>query len=122
PALVAAPRGVANHHRQDVDAEVIVVAPPDGAANQETPVAAAEVEDQRRLAAEQLFQVEQSVRQLLQGGLRPRGRVEDLAGHRHAELALDLPTFFLLRFHNTPSSMYLRYEPEASATDCGIRR
>ena len=48
-ALVAAPRGVADDDGQDVEAEVVVVRPPDGTADQEAAIAAAEGEDDGRL-------------------------------------------------------------------------
>src|SRR5262249_32639443 len=68
-----------------------VVGPPDGAAEQEPPVAAAEVHDQRRGAAEERGEVERPLGgQLLEGRVGPQGRVEDLAGEGNAEPALDL--------------------------------
>src|SRR5262249_26841935 len=102
PALVAAPGRVANDHRQQIDAKVIVVGPPDGAADQEPPVAAAQVEDERRVPAEQGVEVEAAVGGgVLQCRLRPPGRIAGFAGDGHANLALDLPAF-LLRLHNVP--------------------
>ena len=98
-ALVGPARGVADDDRKHVGAEVVVVGPPDGAAEEETAVAAADVHHQRRRAAEQGRQIERAVgRQLFEGGLRPSGGVEDFAGDRHAELALDAASR-LLRLH-----------------------
>ena len=51
-----------------------------------------QIDDQRGSPPKQRGEVERPLlRQLLQGGLRPAGLVEDLAGEGHAELALDLP-------------------------------
>ncbi len=46
PALVGPACGIAQHQRQYIDAQVIVVASPDGAAEQESAIAAADVDDQ----------------------------------------------------------------------------
>src|SRR5260370_16091618 len=46
-ALVAPPGGIANDHGQDVQSEVIVCRPPHGAADQESPVAATQVQNNR---------------------------------------------------------------------------
>src|SRR5437763_1413217 len=89
-ALVTAAGGVADDDGQDVHADVVVVRPPDGAADQEPAVAAAEVEDDRRPAAEELFPIQPPIGgKLLEGGLGPERRVEDFAGDGDAELALD---------------------------------
>ena len=93
-ALIAAARGIANDDRQNIDAEMIVIRSPDGAADQEAAIAAAEIDDQRRRAAEQSGQIERSLgRQLLEGGLRPLAGIENLTGDRHTKLAFDLPAF-----------------------------
>ncbi len=96
-ALVAAPRGVADDDRQHVNAQVVVIGPPDGALEKEAAVAAAQVEDDRGPAAEQRRPVEAALGgELLEGGLRPLRRVEDFAGDGDAELALDVTATLLL--------------------------
>ncbi len=95
PTLVATACGVANDNGKRIDAQVIVVGTPDGAANKETSVAATDIEHTQCLAAEDCAPVERTVfRQSLECRLRPLLRFENLAGNRHAELALDMATLF----------------------------
>ncbi len=60
PALVGPSRRVADHHRQDVHGEMVVVRPGQRALEREAAVAAAEVHDDRRLAAEDRRPVERT--------------------------------------------------------------
>src|SRR6516165_4380935 len=106
PALVGAPRRVAQHQRQDVDSQVIMARLPDRAADQESAVAAAQVDHQRGAAAEQGRQVEWSMRgKLFEGGPGPVRRIEDFAGKGYAELAFNLPAIFHVSyFSSVPDS------------------
>src|SRR5437867_1713297 len=71
-ALVAAPRGVADDYRKDIDAYMIVRPPPHGAVQKETSISAAEVEDDRRASAKELFPVQPPLfGQSLEGCLGP---------------------------------------------------
>src|SRR5208283_5872493 len=58
PALVGPARGVADHHRQFVDCAVVVIRPGKRTAEREPPVAATEVKNDRRRAAEERRPVE----------------------------------------------------------------
>ncbi len=99
-ALVGPPGGVADDDRQHINAEVIVVGPPDRTAQKESAVARAEIDHERGGAAEQCDEIERTLgREFLEGGLRPQGGIEDLACERHAELALDVPAFLLVVGH-----------------------
>src|SRR6516165_10573442 len=90
-ALIAAPGGVANHHGQHVDADVIVIGSPDSAADQEPAVAATKIQNQRGTAPKDRWPVQRAdVRQLLQCGLRPLLSRKDFAGDGDAELAFNV--------------------------------
>ena len=90
-ALVGTAGRVTQDEGQDVDAEVVMLGPPNGAAEQEPAVAAAEIENDRGLPAEERFPVEPAGRQLLEGGLGPERRVENLTGDGNAEFTFDAP-------------------------------
>src|SRR5205085_2219468 len=83
-------RGVANDDGQHVDPEVVERRAPDGAADEEAPVAAADIDDEGRGSAKEGGQVERPLGgELFERRLRPEGWIEYLAGDRHAERALD---------------------------------
>src|SRR5205823_2347212 len=88
-SLVAALACVADHDGEHIDAEMVAVRPRERRADEVAPVAAAHVEHDGRLAAEQLAPVQVSLRHRLERGLRPLRWIEDLPGERHPELALD---------------------------------
>ena len=80
--------------------QMIVVRPPDGAAEEKTTVAATDVHDERCGAAEQGGKVERAVgRQFLEGGLRPPRWVKDFASDGYAEFALDMTFRRLIGLH-----------------------
>ena len=78
----------------DIEAEVIVRWPPHSAADQKSPVAAPQVQDDGRLSAEKFLPIQIPFGQLLESGLRPLFRPQDFAGNGNAELPLDLSAFF----------------------------
>src|SRR5262245_41170443 len=89
-ALVGALARIADDDRQRVDAQVVVVAPRPGAADEKAAIAAAQVKNDRRSAAEEIRPVEAALAgHFLECSLRPLRRVKDLAGEGDAELALD---------------------------------
>src|SRR5581483_4225807 len=121
--LIRSPCSVANHDRQNVDAQMIVIRSPHCAADQEAPVAATEIDDQRRRTAEQGGQIQRSLyRQFLEGGLRPLAGNEDLAGERYAEFAFDVSSFLAFIRHGvSPTASRACYPPDglsAAASDC----
>src|SRR5215813_7181976 len=87
--LVPAAGGVADDDRKDIDAEMIVIRPPDGTLQQITSVAAPQIDDEWSNSTEELFQVERSVGQSLQRCAGPMGGVKDLSRDGHAEFALN---------------------------------
>src|SRR5258708_1878839 len=60
PALIAASRGITNDDRKHIDAQMIVVRPQTRAADQEAPVAAAEVENDGGTTAEKLSKIKRT--------------------------------------------------------------
>ena len=94
-ALVGPARGVAKDERQDIDADVVVVGPPDGAADQEPAIAAAKVDDQGGGSAKEGGEVKGAWRrETFEGSLSPVSWVKNLACEGDTELALDLPPIF----------------------------
>src|SRR5262249_16110463 len=83
-ALVAAAAGVANDDRERVDAEVVVAQPADGAGEHVPTVAAADIEDDGGVAAEERRPVDAAIGIALKGGLRPLLAGPDGAGEPHA--------------------------------------
>src|SRR5262249_51196906 len=77
PSLIGPAGRVANHHRQKVEAEMIVVRPPDRAAEEVAAVAATEVEYDRGTPPEEGLPIENCFGQLLEGGPGPLGRVQN---------------------------------------------
>src|SRR5437879_10154049 len=74
---------------------MVMIRPPDGAANQEAAVAATDVHHDRCLAAKDGRPVKGAfVGQALEGGLSPTGPVENFAGDGDAKLALLVPDLF----------------------------
>jgi hypothetical protein len=89
PALARAPRGVLDRGRDEVDPEVVVRRPRERAAEEEAPVAAAEVEDARGFAAEDRFPVERVARPRDRDARsRPARALCGAAGKRDAEVGL----------------------------------
>jgi hypothetical protein len=94
-ALVAAPRGIANHHRQDVQPQVIVVGPPDCAADQKSAIAATQVQNHRSHAAKDLLPIQAPLgREALERRLRPLRRLKDCSGNGNAEFPFYAASFF----------------------------
>lgn len=89
-ALVGAAGGVADDKGEDVDAEMVVLLAPEGAANEEASVAAAEVDDDGSGSAEEFIPVEMGFGELFESGLSPAGFVEDVSWERDAEFAFAL--------------------------------
>ena len=92
--LIGPTGGIANDERKNIEAEVIMRCPPHGAADQKSPVAAPQVQDDGRLSAEKFLPIQIPFGQLLESGLRPLFRPQDFAGNGNAELPLDLSPFF----------------------------
>src|SRR5262245_49449490 len=88
--LVAAAAGVANDDGQRVDTEMVVVRPGDGTGEQEPTVAAADVEDDRGLSAEELRPMHAAFGVALEGGLRPFLPRSNGTGEGYAEFVFDL--------------------------------
>ena len=91
PTLIGAAGRIANHHGQDVDGEMVQLWAGQSAAQGESAIAAAQIQDDRSRPAEDRFPVQRTwVGQPLQGGSRPLRFREDRTGNGHAELVLDL--------------------------------
>ena len=88
-SLIRAPHRIANDERKFIDAEVIVIGSPDGAADEETPVAAAKINHERRASAENSFAVERRGWTPLEVGFGPLILRNDFARERNPELALN---------------------------------
>ena len=90
PTLVASPACVTDHHRQRVHAQMVMIAPAPGAAQQVTAIAAAKIDDDRRDPAKEILPDDRPlVGIFLQRGLGPFGGFQDLPRERHAKLSLD---------------------------------
>ena len=86
-ALIGPPRRIPNHHGQDVQSQMICLRPPQGTADHEPPVAAAEIQNERRPPTKESGPVQRpGVRELLEGRLGPLLRRQNHAGDRHAKL------------------------------------
>ena len=90
PTLVAPTRRVANHHRENIDAQVVQVWSPHGASQKKAAIATTKIENDFRLSTKEGRPIEWPFgRQRLEGGPRPLRLVEDFAGNGHAEFAFD---------------------------------
>src|SRR5260221_8826570 len=75
-ALIGPACGITQDERENVHADVVVARPPDGTADQESSVAAAEVYHQRGAAGKEGFRVQRAFGwELFEGGSRPAGGV-----------------------------------------------
>src|ERR1700722_13455546 len=88
-ALIASFSRVTNDHGKDIDAEMIVVRMGQSGANQITPIAATQIENDWRIASKQLIPVDRPFRHRFQSGLGPFRAVEYLPGERDAELVFN---------------------------------
>lgn len=99
--LVATPGCVPKDHRKNIDADMVKLRPLKCRSNQETPVTATEIDDQRGLPPEQADQVEWPVNwQFLQGSARPLLGFEDFTWNGNAEFAFDAGWFFHVNFND----------------------
>src|SRR5262249_38244510 len=71
-----------------------VIRPPYCAADEKTPVAAAQIDNHRGLSPEKSLPIERPFRPMLERGPRPLCGIQNLTCNRHAKLSLDFPTVF----------------------------
>lgn len=93
-ALVGAAGRIAQYEGEDIDAEVVVSPTPDGAADEEVAVAAAEIDDEWGTAAEEGDDIKWRGGELLEGGLGPMRGLQDFPSDRNAMFTLDSPRLF----------------------------
>ncbi len=85
--LIGTARGVPDDERENIDSQVIYPLTPKSAADQETSISTAQIDDYGCVAAEKLLPVQMSFGKFLEGCLCPAGFVQNVSREGNSEFA-----------------------------------